>query len=108
MDSDEVELPSHQRCASHIINLMATTDARAVLQGEGHAAYKKIQDSTTAKLREWWRKQNRSDLVAEAIKAGLGVKLEVPGETRWNSEFDAKLQVCSEEGTFYGLLLQFI
>ncbi|XP_034250170.1 uncharacterized protein LOC117650700 [Thrips palmi] len=88
---DGVTLPDHQRCAAHIINLLATTDAKEALTA--NASYKKLHDSTETTLREWWRKQSRSELVSTAIQDGFGVKLEVSGETRWNSEFDAKLQI---------------
>ncbi|KAE8737098.1 hypothetical protein FOCC_FOCC017444 [Frankliniella occidentalis] len=90
-DLEDVVLPPHQRCGAHIINLIATKDVEAAL--DINVAYKRVHVSTTAKLKEWWRRQGRSDLVAEIIKSGLGVKLEVPGETRWNSEFDAKKQI---------------
>ncbi|XP_052130876.1 uncharacterized protein LOC127751404 [Frankliniella occidentalis] len=92
-DDDGTVLPAHQRCASHILNLVATQDVKAAL--DANVAYKKIHESTYDKLKVWWRRQNRSDLVADAIKDGLGVKLQVPGDTRWNSVFDAKSQIIS-------------
>ncbi|KAK3918518.1 Myosin-binding protein C, cardiac-type [Frankliniella fusca] len=87
----DLVLPPHQRCAAHILNLLGSADAKAAL--DRNAAYKKIHDQTDEKLRTCWRRQNQSTLVAEAIQAGLGVKLQIPGETRWNSEYDAKAQI---------------
>jgi len=83
-----ITLPPHQRCASNIVQLIATTDAREALQKS--PAYKKVHESADEKLKTWWSRQGRSDLIASTIQSGLGVKFEVPGETRWNSEFDAK------------------
>ncbi|KAE8741663.1 hypothetical protein FOCC_FOCC012815 [Frankliniella occidentalis] len=39
------------------------------------------------------KESGRPDLVAQTLKAGFDVKLQVPGETRWNSEFDDRKQV---------------
>jgi len=88
-----ITLPSHQRCASHILQLIATTDAREALRKS--PAYKKVHDSADEKLKTWWSRLGRSDLKASTIQSGLGVKFEVPGETRWNFEFDAKKRVRS-------------
>ena len=88
---DKVTLPPHHRCAAHIINLLATKDARKAFDQD--ASYRKKFESTEEKLKTWWRRQGRSDLVAATIKEGLGVKLEVPTDVRWNSEFDGKSQV---------------
>jgi len=91
VDLDGVQLPSHQRCAAHLMNLLATTDAKTAL--ETSAQYRKVCEATDAKLRVWWRRQNRSEGVSTVILNGLGILLKVPGETRWNSEYDAKSQV---------------
>ncbi|KAE8741575.1 hypothetical protein FOCC_FOCC012912 [Frankliniella occidentalis] len=48
-DGDGVVLPPHQRCASHILNLLATVDVKAAL--ETNVAYKTIHNSTSEKLR---------------------------------------------------------
>ncbi|KAJ1529965.1 hypothetical protein ONE63_006693 [Megalurothrips usitatus] len=86
-----VTLPPHQRCSSHILNLIGTKDVMTAL--DSNVAYRRVHDSTSRKLNKWWRKQSRVDMVALAIKEGLGVQLKVPGKTRWNSEFDGKKQV---------------
>ncbi|KAE8752748.1 hypothetical protein FOCC_FOCC000489 [Frankliniella occidentalis] len=90
---DGAVLPPHTRCGAHILNGMATTDVKAVV--DANAAFKKIFDSTEGKLRKYWRLQSKSTLVAESIQEGIGVKLVIPGETRWNSRFDAKKQIVS-------------
>lgn len=92
LEDIDIELPSHQRCAAHILNLLGSKDAKEAL--EKNSASKKIHEQIHEKLRTIWRRQNKSGLVAEAIQEGLGVKLKIPGETRWNSEYDAKAQVC--------------
>ncbi|KAJ1521817.1 hypothetical protein ONE63_003452 [Megalurothrips usitatus] len=95
----DIFLPPHQRCGSHIVNLIGSEDINESVQI--NATYKKIYDASTAKLTELWRKQARSELVATAFKEGFGVKLERPGDTRWNSQFDARKQIvglCSGDG----------
>ncbi|XP_052130245.1 uncharacterized protein LOC127751171 [Frankliniella occidentalis] len=87
----DATLPPHQRCAALIVNLLGTQDIKVAL--ELNANFKTMHESTTKKLKEWWRRQNRSDLVAAAIQEGLGVKLQVPGDTRWNSQYDARAQI---------------
>lgn len=86
-----VTLPPHQRCAAHVLNLIATADTKPAL--DINAAFKRVHDSTEKKLHHWWNRQGRSTLVAEILQEGFGVKLEIPGDTRWNGEYDAKKQV---------------
>jgi len=90
IDSDAPKLPPHQRCAAHILNLIASKDSMAALDND---LYKRKHDAVQSKLKKWYRRQNQSEMVATTIQEGLGVKLEVPVETRWNSEFDTRRQV---------------
>jgi len=48
---------------------------------------------TLAKLTALWNKQNRSTLAAEKIRDALGTLLPTPGDTRWNSTYDAIAKV---------------
>jgi len=90
---DEVlyRLPPHWKCACHALNLVATTDAAKF----DSLALKKVSVQTFSKLTAIWNKQNRSTAAAEKIKGALGTLLTTPGDTRWNSMFDAVSKIQS-------------
>lgn len=87
VDDDQVlyRLPPHWKCACHALNLVAAVDSTNF---DG-ATLKKTSVQTFAKLTAIWNKQNRSTLAAEKIRSTLGTLLPTPGDTRWNSIFDA-------------------
>jgi len=90
-DTDEqsaYKLPSHRKCACHLLNLVATVDARNI-QG----ITKRTSVQTFAKLMGLWNKQNRSTTAAGTIRQTLGSLLVTPGETRWNSTYEAVRKV---------------
>jgi hypothetical protein len=82
----EYALPAHRPCASHTINLIATTDAA---KATTDAVYKKVYYSTMAKCSALWSKVNRSVQSAEILYDELQTALIVPNDTRWNSQYDA-------------------
>ena len=86
----KISLPPHRKCATHRLNLVATSDV-AKLDG----ALKKTSVQTFAKLSAIWNKQNRSTSAANTIKAALGTLLITPGDTRWNSYYDSVARVNS-------------
>ena len=75
-------LPKHIRCASHILNLVATTDAGKTLNE--CAIYKTFYRSAFAKAQEIWNKQSRSSKASDVIKNNVGFLLQVPTVTQWN------------------------
>jgi len=89
-DSPIYRLPRHWKCACHALNLVATTDVAKLESGP----FKRASVQTFAKLSAVWNKQNRSTLAADTIRAQLGTLLVTPGDTRWNSVFDAVSKVC--------------
>ena len=92
-DEDEqivYTLPPHQKCSAHLLNLIATNDAGSNKLRDNA---KKICTQTFSKLSALWNKQNRSALAAEKILQTLGVLLVTPGQTRWNSTYDAVVRV---------------
>ena len=88
-DIEQVILPPHRKCACHLLNLVATTDVQRHMSG----TVKKISVQTFSKLSALWNKQNRTTLAAERIKSAFGSMLITPGETRWNSYYDAVSKV---------------
>lgn len=88
------QLPQHLRCASHTLNLIATTDtAKAIEHAVELAA---VHALAMEKCNSIW-KNLRSPKASEALKTYLGVALKRPVVTRWNSLFDALEQIVSVE-----------
>ncbi|KAF2893078.1 hypothetical protein ILUMI_13095 [Ignelater luminosus] len=88
--STDIILPPHHRCACHTLHLIATKDAEKAMI---NARYKQIFRSTLAKCHKLWAKQNQSTQAADKIKDMLGAYLKTPVVTRWNSLYDAMLQI---------------
>ena len=82
----ECELPPHQRCACHTLNLVSTSDAD---KAEKDLAYKKVSRGAFAKCQGLWNKYGRSSLAADAVIDSYGLGLKKPNQTRWNSVFMA-------------------
>lgn len=97
-DGFQFQLPKHQRCACHILNLIATTDASKAMSND---AYKKLYYSTFAKCNALWNKWSRSSVAAEAVEEACSLQLVRPVVTRWNSVFMAVerlLKIVKEKG----------
>ncbi len=80
------QLPPHQRCACHSLNLIATKDAE---DAESNSQFKKLYRSATAKAQAIWNKSSRSVQVAEAVLEICKQALVKPNQTRWNSWYMA-------------------
>ncbi|XP_056465197.1 uncharacterized protein LOC130404471 [Gadus chalcogrammus] len=97
-DGFEFELPKHQRCACHLLNLVSTVDAEKATANDG---YKKLQRSTFIKCYGLWNKCGRSCQAAEAVEDSCSLQLLRPNATRWNSMFMAVerlLKILREKG----------
>lgn len=99
-----IQLPLHRRCASHTINLIATTDIDKVLnsldkkkvytQNEKHLQqFTKMYRKVFAKIQKLWNKQNQSDILAERVHEEFSVYLKSPSQTRWNGLYDGIKQI---------------
>lgn len=88
-DSDTIILPEHQRCCSHTLNLVATTDAAKALDMDNSRAYKKMYREVMGKCDALWNLTNRSTKAADAAFQILGYRFSRPCATRWNSHYDA-------------------
>ncbi|XP_046402876.1 uncharacterized protein LOC124168657 [Ischnura elegans] len=86
--SDDVEeesmirLPHHVRCASHTLNLLATTDTAKII--EKSPSLSRVHHMAMGKCTFLWNASGRPHS-AEKIFSILGQKLSYPGVTRWNS-----------------------
>lgn len=92
-DDDEIlyQLPVHWKCACHLLSLVATTDCSKITD----PLFKRTSVQTFGKFTALWNKQNRSVAASEKIKDLLGTLLITPGETRWNSVYDAVNKIHS-------------
>ena len=72
----EYQLPSHQRCASHTLNLMASTDVDKHLLSCSFS--KSVYRSLFGKCTALWNKTSRSTLAANKMTEKLKRKLLIP------------------------------
>ena len=96
-------LPPHQRCASHTLNLIATTDAVKAFQAYKHTGGgssrrgnpKALYRGALAILESFWNKCGQSEKAHAEFLLVFNKAPKRPVETRWNSLYDAILQVCA-------------
>ncbi|KAL7741796.1 hypothetical protein ACLKA6_012024 [Drosophila palustris] len=81
-----IRLPKHYRCASHTLNLLATTDYINIIKSDLkiHELHMRVLTRCSA----LWNKCNRPKS-AEFIKNHLGCSLKTPCPTRWNTLYDS-------------------
>ncbi|CAD6216270.1 GSCOCG00011329001-RA-CDS, partial [Cotesia congregata] len=85
-------LPVHIRCASHTLNLVATTDAMVCIKSSKslESNYNKMIDRCSSLLQLLSAPKK-----AENAKSILGKSLKRPVATRWNSLYDSLIQIFS-------------
>ena len=86
-EGSDIRLPPHFKCASHKMNNIAAHDVDEALKSPD---YKKHSRSAMMKASALFKKQTKSTLAADHIRANCGGKLFIiPNATRWNSGYDA-------------------
>lgn len=88
-DNNNLLLPHHLRCASHTLNLLATTDFHKALK---NSTASRIHYPVFGKCTALWNASRRPK-TSEVIHDALGCSLTYPCPTRWNSLYDATIQL---------------
>ncbi|CAB0032733.1 unnamed protein product, partial [Trichogramma brassicae] len=83
-------LSQHFRCASHTLNLIATTDTYKLIKN--NSKLKERHDSLFKKCQLLW-KSLKSVKKREALEHFIGKSVKKPNATRWNSLYDAFEQI---------------
>ncbi|CAI5646499.1 uncharacterized protein LOC109202921 [Oreochromis niloticus] len=94
----EYQLPRHQKCACHLLNLISTVDASAA---EANDTYKRLSQSVFAKCHALWNKTSRSIMAYETVERECKLQFLRPNQTRWSSLFlavERLVRIHKEQG----------
>ena len=83
----EYDLPCHERCAAHTMNLVASSDINKSLSSSPLS--RTVYRNSIAKCSALWNKASRSTQASDNVETTLKGKLVIPTATCWNSHYDA-------------------
>ncbi|XP_025757020.1 uncharacterized protein LOC109203673 isoform X1 [Oreochromis niloticus] len=95
----EYQLPRHQKCACHLLNLISTVDATAA--EATNDTYKRLSRSAFAKCHALWNKTSRSIMAYETVERECKLQFLRPNQTRWSSLFlavERLVRIHKEQG----------
>lgn len=88
-DDDNYILPPHQRCASHTLSLICTTDLKSVTSRTHRSAF--------AKCYGIWNRIGRSTACSENVAEICSRCIIRPSATRWNSVYHSVVDMLKME-----------
>ncbi|XP_023314660.1 uncharacterized protein LOC106651121 [Trichogramma pretiosum] len=94
---DVITLSRHFRCASHTLNLIATTDTANFMKK--NKQFETVHSDIVEKCEKVW-KSLKSVKKREALVKHIGESIKRPNATRWNSFFDAFKQIYERKDLF--------
>lgn len=94
---DELQLPNHERCATHTLHLIASQDMDKARSQSN--SYKKMYDTAMAKCRAVWNLCSRSPKACEIYLESTGKSPTYPCPTRWNSYYNCIQDLLAVKGT---------
>ncbi|KAL3992505.1 pogo transposable element with ZNF domain [Sarotherodon galilaeus] len=95
----EYQLPRHQKCVCHLLNLISTVDASAA--EATNDTYKRLSRSAFAKCHVLWNKTSRSIMAYETVERECKLQFLRPNQTRWSSLFlavERLVRIHKEQG----------
>ena len=87
----QYDLPAHERCAAHTLNLVASTDIDKYISKS--PVSRNLYRSSLAKCSAVWNKISRSTVASDSAQEIAKQKFLVPSKTRWNSYYDAIVRI---------------
>jgi len=87
----QYDLPAHERCAAHTLNLVASADIEKHLSTSSSS--RTIYRSTLAKCSAIWNKVNQSTIISDCVQEIAKKNFPVPNKTRWNAQYDAIVRI---------------
>lgn len=84
---EELQLPNHERCATHTLHLIASRDMNKARSQSN--SYKKVYDAAMAKCQAVWNLCSRSPTACEIYLESTGKSPTSPCPTRWNSYYNS-------------------
>lgn len=94
---EELQLPNHERCATHTLHLIASKDMDKARSQSN--SYKKIYDAAMAKCQAVWNLCSRSPKACEIYLESTGKSPTSPCPTRWNSYYNCIQDLLAVKGT---------
>ena len=83
----EYDLPTHETCTAHTMNLVASSDITKSLSSSPLS--RTVYRNSFAKCSALWNKGSRSTQISDNVKTTLKRKLIITTVTCWNSYYNA-------------------